>query len=171
MKLIKDPGAGITALPCFPAVLVTVGKNIISVAAFSFCSFEPPMLMIGLKPRNYSYELLIKGEDFGVNIPGYTQADLVSYCGSVSGRDTDKYTRAGITPLKPQRIKSLLIKECPVNIECTKLSRIDTGGSHIWFTGKIEAVFMEEDYNAEDALMFWLGRYRRVGSIIEKPVL
>ncbi len=166
MKIQKEPIDAIHALPAFPAVLVTVAKNIISVAAFSFCSFDPPMIMIGIIPENYSYELIKREKSFAVNIPRHDQFEIVKTCGSVSGRTADKYSRAGITPLKAKKISGYIIKECPVNIECSVLSEYNCNGSHIWFIGRIESVQIEEDYKREQALMFWLGQYRKVGEII-----
>lgn len=166
MKLIRDGATGLKTLPAFPVVLVTVGQNILTAAAFSFYSFEPPSVMIGIKPARYSFELICKLEEFGINIPTADQLSLTEYCGTVSGRNVNKFEEADITPMESIKIQSSLIRECPVNLECKVVSTIDWEGSHRWFIGRIECAHIAEDYSRDQALMFWLGQYRKVGEVL-----
>ena len=166
MKQIRDGYTGLKTLPAFPVVLVTIGENILTAAAFSFYSFEPPSVMIGIKPARYSYDLICKLKEFGINIPTIHQLSLVEYCGTVSGRDVNKFEKASVSPMESIKIKSCLIKECPVNLECKVVSTIDYDGSHKWFIGKIECAHIHKDYLRDEALMFWLGQYRKVGEVV-----
>ena len=168
-KIETDLWVGIRALPSFPIVLVTVGQNIMTAGAFHFYSFDPPSVMVGIMPRQYTYELINEKNEFGINIPRADQIELVRVCGSVSGREVeDKYHKAGVTPFEGEAIKSYLIKECPVNLECKVVHQVGFRGSHQWFIGEIEAVHIDEDYEREQALMFWIGEYRRVGEFLAK---
>jgi len=168
-KVEPDLVKGIRALPSFPVVLVTAGRNIMSAAAFHFYSFEPPSVMVGIKPENYTCELVESQGEFGINIPRADQIALIRSCGSVSGRDCDdKYGRAGVTPFDGNRIKSSLIRECPVNIECEVVHRIQFRGSHQWFVGEVRSVHVDSDYAQDQALMYWSRAYRSVGAILEK---
>ena len=98
-RLETDLSAGIWALPSFPVVLVTVDRNIMTAGAFHFYSFDPPSVMVGIMPDKYTYELINLENEFGINIPRADQIELVRICGSVSGRNVDKYSKAGVTPL------------------------------------------------------------------------
>ena len=168
-RLETNLSAGIWALPSFPVVLVTVGRNIMTAGAFHFYSFAPPSVVVGIIPEKYTYELINEQSEFGINIPRADQVELVRICGSVSGRDVDdKYSKAGVTPFEGVEIKSHLIKECPVNIECEVVHEVDFKGTHQWFVGEIKAVHLDEDYARDQALMFWIGEYRRVGEFLEK---
>jgi flavin reductase (DIM6/NTAB) family NADH-FMN oxidoreductase RutF len=168
-KLEDDLSAGIWALPSFPVVLVTVGRNIMTAGAFHFYSFDPPSLMVGIMPDKYTHELISEMREFGINVPRADQIDVVRKCGSVSGREVeDKYDSAGVTPFEGAVIKTRLIEECPVNIECSVVHEIEYPGSHTWFVGEIRAVHIEEGYDPGDALMFWGKEYRRVGAVLEK---
>jgi flavin reductase (DIM6/NTAB) family NADH-FMN oxidoreductase RutF len=168
-KLEPDLSAGIRALPAYPVVLITVGRNIMAAGAFHFYSFDPPSVMVGIMPDKYSHELLNREGEFGVNIPRSDQIALVRLCGSVSGRDVpDKYSEGGVTPFEGSQIKGSLIKECPVNIECKVVHKIGFKGTHQWFVGEIKAVHFDDDYQRDQALMFWAGSYRRVGDFLEK---
>jgi flavin reductase (DIM6/NTAB) family NADH-FMN oxidoreductase RutF len=168
-ELVSDLSKGIWALPPFPVVLVTVAGNIMTAGAFHFYSFKPPSVMVGIIPEKYTYELINREKEFGINIPTVDQIELVRTCGSVSGRDVDdKYSRAGVTPFRGTKIKSCLIKECPVNIECVVVHQVGFRGTHQWFVGEIQAVHVDDTYKREQPLMFWSGEYRKVGEFIEK---
>ena len=159
---------GIWALPSFPVVLVTVGRNIMTAAAFHFYSFEPPCVMVGIMPENYTYALIDNYKEFGINIPAADQVKIARACGSISGREgADKYKAAGVTPVESSIIKSYLIDECPLNLECEVVHKIDYPGTHQWYVGRIMAVHIEKEFEKEQALMFWSGEYRRVGEFVE----
>ncbi len=151
--------------PPFPVALVTVDENIISVGLIHVFSFEPPMIGIGISPRRYSHALLKKTGDFGVNIPTLGMMDAVEGCGTTSGRTVKKFEAFSLTPKKPAKIRSLLIEECPVNIECKVIKRI-TCGSHDWFIGEVVAIRSDEHYNYIEALLYGNREYRRVGEAL-----
>jgi len=170
MKTLEtDLSKGIWALPPFPVVLVTVAHNIMTAGAFHFYSFEPPMVMVGIMPERYTYELLLRENEFGINIPTTKQLEVVRICGSISGRETDdKYIQAKVTPFQGTRIKSYLIQECPVNLECSVVHRVNFEGTHQWFIGAILAIHIDENYTRDQPLMFWSGEYRKVGEFIAR---
>ena len=168
-RLESDLSAGIWALPSFPVVLVTAGRNIMTAGAFHFYSFEPPSLMVGIMPDKYTYGVIDELGDYGINVPTTDQLEAVRVCGSVSGRDVpDTYARVGMTQFEGVAIKSKLIKECPLNIECRVVHKIDYKGSHHWFVGEIAAVHIAEGYDPGAALMFWGKEYRKVGEVLAK---
>lgn len=160
---------GIHALPPFPVVLVTAGRNIMTAAAFHFYSFKPPCVMVGIRPENLTFKLISEKREFGINIPTEEQLEIVRICGSISGRTQDKFTRAGVTPQKGRVIESFLIEECPVNLECSVVHETMFPGSHRWFIGQIKAVHIDQDYTREKALTYWfddVDEYRKVGDIL-----
>jgi flavin reductase (DIM6/NTAB) family NADH-FMN oxidoreductase RutF len=160
---------GIWALPPFPLVLVTVAQNIMTAGAFHFYSFEPPEVMVGIMPERFTYELLLQEGEFGINLPGADQVWLARACGSHSGRQVgDKYRQFGVTPFPGSCIHTCLIQECPVNIECRVVHRVDHPGTHCWFIGAIQAVHLDDDYQRDKALMFWSDEYRKVGDLLER---
>ena len=129
-KTEKELFEGIYALPSFPIVLVTVDRNIMTAVAFHFYSFDPPCLMVGIRPENLTFELISEKGEFVINIPTKEQLDIVRVCGSTSGRTEDKFVKAGLTPQKGKMIDSFLIMECPVNIECVVVHHVQFEGSH-----------------------------------------
>jgi len=166
MKKEVKPVAGMMSIPGFPIVLVTVASNIMTAAAFSFYSFEPPCVMVGIIPKRLTFELISEKREFGINIPRANQLEIVEICGTVSGREADKFVKTGLTPMKGKVIGSLLIEECPVSLECEVVHEVDFGGSHRWFIGEIKAAHIDKNYTRDSALMYWSREYRKVGEVI-----
>ena len=167
-KSETDLSKGIWSLPSFPVVLITVGRNIMTAGAFHFYSFDPPSVMVGIIHERYTYELINKHNEFGVNIPKADQIELVRISGSVSGRKVaDKYEKAGVTPFNGSIIQSCLIDECPLNIDCEVVHKVNFKGTHQWYVGEIKAVHIDEDFERDQALMFWSREYRKVGEFLE----
>jgi flavin reductase (DIM6/NTAB) family NADH-FMN oxidoreductase RutF len=132
-----------TQLAPVPAVLVSCGAkgrrpNIISIAWVGTVCSEPPMVAIGVRPSRHSHDLIREAGDFVVNLPSAAQAEWVSYCGTHSGRDTDKFAALGLTAAAGDAVSSPLIAECPVNLEC-KVTKIIALGSHDLFLGEVVA--------------------------------
>ncbi len=125
-----------------PTILVSVYEekkpNIITLAWNMPVSHNPPLIAISVAPQRYSHDLIKKAGEFVVNIPPAKMLDKVIFCGTCSGKDTDKFKVAGLTPVKAQKVKSPLIEECIGHIECTIESTI-TAGDHTIFIGKIVA--------------------------------
>ncbi len=150
-KIQKHPS---TALFPVPVVLVTCsddgGKaNIITLAwAGNVCS-DPPQIGISIRPARYSHRIVKERREFVVNIPPAHLVKEVDYCGTVSGRNVDKFKETGFTPLKASQVKAPLIKECPVNIEC-KVKQSVNLGTHDLFIGEVVAVHVDEEVLDEE---------------------
>jgi flavin reductase (DIM6/NTAB) family NADH-FMN oxidoreductase RutF len=166
IKTERDPFEGILALPGFPVVLVSAEHNVMTAAAFSFYSFRPPCVMVGIRPETWTFSLISEKGEFGINIPSADQLEVVRLCGSVSGRERDKFARAGLTPQASTVIHSVLVAECPVSLECRVVHEVEHGGTHRWFIGEIVATHIATDYTRDHALMYWPGEYRAVGAVL-----
>ena len=95
--------------PVFPVVAVTVGENIIAIGLVHVFSFTPLMVGIGVHPKRYSYGLLEKIKDYGVNIPTKELVEKVNLCGTVSGKNVNKFEKAGLAPmLTPKPIPAVV---------------------------------------------------------------
>jgi flavin reductase (DIM6/NTAB) family NADH-FMN oxidoreductase RutF len=161
-----EPIEGLRALPAFPVVLVTVQENVMTAAAFHFFSFNPLSVMVGIRPQTHTFSLIPQVKEFGINIPTTTQLEQVRVCGSVSARDEDKFEKTGLTKMKGKVIDTVLVAECPVNLECRVVHEVEFEGSHRWFVGEIVAAHIAEDYQREQALMYWMREYRSVGEVL-----
>ena len=137
------------ALVVKPNVVVTVrdkdGKdNALVVAYAGNCSYDPPMIMMGIVPSRYSYHMIKENGSFVVHLLDKSQTWLYECCGSKSGRDSDKLKAYGINIVDALKVNAGVITECPVAIECTVVDSIMTG-SHEMFVGLVEYVHAEEE--------------------------
>ena len=145
-KKLHKPSA---ALYPAPVVLVSCGSmerpNIITIAwAGVHCSSEAPMVSVSIRPSRYSHSLIAESREFVINIPTTAYLKEVDFCGVVSGRDADKFAACHFTAVPGARVRTPLIAECPVNLECTVTDIIPLT-SHDLFLARVEAVHGEED--------------------------
>ncbi len=133
--------------PCMeplPQILVSCrgldGKNnALAVAYCCNCSYDPPMLMVGIVPSRHSYKMIKESECFVVNLVSKDYKDVFEYLGSHSGRDEDKLSKMNVSLSDGIKVNAPILSDCPVNIECRVVDSILTG-SHEMFVGKIEYV-------------------------------
>jgi len=138
-----------TILIPLPAVMVSCAlpegrPNIITVAWVGVACSEPPMISIAIRKTRHSHKIISESGEFVINIAGEDQLKAVDFCGVVSGKEVDKFKEAGLTPLKAKRVNVPLIKECPINLECSVRYTLELG-SHDLFIGEILATHMDEE--------------------------
>lgn len=114
-------------------------NNALAVAYCGNCSYDPPMVMVGIVPSRYSYKLIKESGCFVVNLVDRSYKDTFDYLGSHSKRDRDKLAAMGVRLQDGKKVNAPILPDCPVNIECTVVDSIVTG-SHEMFIGKIEYV-------------------------------
>lgn len=181
MEGTKDFLPPSTALFPVPVVMVSCTKNkgdnnIITLAWVGILSSEPPIIGICVRPSRHSYPLIKDTGDFVVNIPAEDQAKALDYCGIATGRKVDKFKECGFTPVPGKIVKSPLILECPVNLECKVIKIVDDySESHHLFMGEVVSVSLNKEFkgdiNAVKAIRpigYAQGRYWQMGPAIGK---
>jgi len=114
-------------------------KNVLAVGYCGNCSYDPPMVMVGIVPARYSYKMIKESGCFVVNLVDRSYKETFDYLGSHSKRDGDKLAAMNVKFQEGKIVNAPILSECPVNIECTVVDSIITG-SHEMFIGKIEYV-------------------------------
>ena len=143
-----------SCLQPLPKVLVSCRglngeDNVLAVGYCGNCSYAPPMVMVGIVPTRYSYNLIKESGCFVVNLVDKEYKKEFDYLGSHSKRDSDKQADAGVFLGESKIVKAPILKDCPVNIECTVVDSILTG-SHEMFIGKVEYVHANSDILDKD---------------------
>lgn len=77
-----------------------------------------PILTVLVRPSRFTYGLMDAAGDFTVNVPSPEMDDIVQYCGSVSGRDHDKFAERHLTAAPARQVRSPIIAECLLHYEC-----------------------------------------------------
>jgi flavin reductase (DIM6/NTAB) family NADH-FMN oxidoreductase RutF len=146
-KKTWKPGNMLSPLP---VVLVSCGgnkgwkPNLITIAWIGSVCSDPPMLSISVRPERYSHAIIKSTGEFVVNLPSADQAKTTDWCGVVSGRDTDKFSAAGLTPGPALKVGCPIVLECPINIEC-RIRKSLSLGSHTLFLAEVAAVQVSLD--------------------------
>jgi len=143
-KSIK-PGTMVNPVP---AVLVTSGtydgeKDIITIAWTGIVNSEPPMTYISVRESRHSYGLIKENMEFVINLPTADMAYKVDWCGMKSGEKDDKFAEMDFTPLECSMVKTPMIEQCPVNLEC-KVHQIVKLPSHDMFIADIINVNVDD---------------------------
>lgn len=118
-------------------------NNALAVAYCGNCSYDPPMVMVGIVPSRYSYHMIQETSCFVVNLVENSFKPVFDYLGSHSRRDSDKLSEMNVRLSEGKVVKAPILVDCPVNIECTIVGSIMTG-SHEMFIGKVEYVHVRE---------------------------
>lgn len=106
-------------------------------------SGTPPMMAISVAPTRFTHELIFNSGGFVLAWPGRELAEATLFCGTRSGRDTDKFAQTGLTALPARHVNAPLVKECVANLEC-RLDGQLTSGDHTIFTGEIVGAWISE---------------------------
>ena len=146
MKESLEPS---TTLAPIPAVMVSCGSmeeaNITTIAWTGVLNSEPPLVYVSIRPSRHSYEIIKQTKEFVINIPDGNLVWETDFCGTKSGKDTDKFEMAKLTKEPSKIVKVPCIKECPINLEC-KLKEIKTLGSHHMFIADVTAIHASTEY-------------------------
>lgn len=166
------------ALYPVPVVLVSCGDldraNIITIAWCGVVCSKPPILAVSIRPSRYSNNIIRENGDFVINIPTEDLLKEADICGTVSGRDKDKFAVCGFTKLKSSAVNSPAISECPTNIEC-KVTKIMSLGAHDMFMGEVLKVRRDTsilnkegniDYSKAAPIVYNQGEYWSLGKKI-----
>ena len=84
-----------------------------------------PMFVIAVTPQRYSYRFLEEVPEFVIGAGGDDIEEKMALCGRISGRDTDKFTASGFTPIKGEFVRAPLLKQCYINVECRIYTKVE----------------------------------------------
>lgn len=81
--------------------------------------WNKPVFIAYVRESRYTKTLLEENGEFTVNVPfGNFDSKILGYCGSKSGRDTDKIHDLGLTLIESDQLTVPGIKEFPLTLEC-----------------------------------------------------
>ncbi len=134
------------------ALMVTMDKDgKLNVMALDWKKMEEregkPVIRAQVAYTRYTYTLLTEGiNEFTINIPSDKIYHAVDIAGSYSGRNTDKFQKAGLEAIPGQKIKIPTIKDCILNYECKIVKDSKSNmSSHHYFYGEILAAYASND--------------------------
>lgn len=117
--------------------------NAATLAWVGVCGSEPPVIQVSIRKNRYTHRSITERKAFTVNIPSARQAVEADYCGLVSGSKADKFSAAGLTPIRGKFADAPIVEEFPVCMECRLLQLLEIG-SHDLFIGEVLASWVNE---------------------------
>ena len=83
-----------------------------------------PIVMIYVRDQRYTHSFLTENPDFTLSVPAPgTLKKAIGICGTVSGRNQDKFQLANITPIQAKHVNASIIQECSTHLECRVIYR------------------------------------------------
>jgi len=144
----KSMGAKTLTYPTPAWVVSTYDKegkpNAMTIAWGGICCSDPPCVCVSLRKATYSYGNILHRQAFTVSVPSEKYVKAVDYLGMVSGKNTDKFGAAGLTPVRSDLVDAPFVKEFPLILECKLLQSLEIG-LHTEFIGQIMDVKVDED--------------------------
>jgi len=118
--------------------------NIITLAWHMQVSFKPELYAIAIGKTRFSCELVSKSKCFVVNYVPYELEQEAVFCGSNSGKTTDKFKESGLGKEEAEKIDCPRIKEAVGYMECEVINEVEAG-DHIIFIGKVLKSELKKD--------------------------
>jgi len=85
-----------------------------------------PIFLVPVRKSRYTHELLEKSGEFTVSIPmGRDMQKALSFCGTKSGRDYDKFKECKLTAVPGRYVDVPVIGECNLHYECRVVYKQD----------------------------------------------
>lgn len=138
----------------YPMPVVIVGTNVKGKPNFNTIAYcgvaqsQPPMISISMDKRRYTHIGIIENKTFSVNIPSEDMVEVTDYIGIFSGSKIDK---SNLFEVFYGQLKTApMIKECPINIECTVVSVMDFEGKNDMIVGKIIETYSDDKYLSDN---------------------
>lgn len=105
-----------------PVVLVSSAWkgdiNIMTMGWHTVMEFSPSLIGCIISEANHSFDMIRKSKECVINIPTYDLIHKIVGIGNCSGKDTDKFKKFHLTPIKSDKVTAPVIKECYANFEC-----------------------------------------------------
>jgi flavin reductase (DIM6/NTAB) family NADH-FMN oxidoreductase RutF len=124
--------------------------NLLTIAWAGICCSKPPMLGIAVRPERYSHKLIVETGEFTVNLVGKSLCRAMDFCGVKSGRDVNKFTALGLTPVAaPPLAVAPALLEAPAYL-CCRVRQVVPLGSHDLFLAEIEDARVRREFLRQD---------------------
>jgi flavin reductase (DIM6/NTAB) family NADH-FMN oxidoreductase RutF len=125
--------------------------NVMTAAWAGICCSRPPCVSVSLRKATYTYSNIIEHRAFTISIPSQDHIKQVDYFGMVSGKNKDKFSATGLTPVKSELVNAPYVEEFSFVLECKLLHTFEIG-LHTQFIGEILDIKAEEAVLGENGL-------------------
>jgi flavin reductase (DIM6/NTAB) family NADH-FMN oxidoreductase RutF len=82
--------------------------------------WNKPIAICFIRPQRYTMNFITNNDSFTLSFFGPEHHKMLSFCGSHSGRDTDKIAKTGLNPLTTEK-GNIYFSQASLVLECKKL--------------------------------------------------
>ena len=118
--------------------------NIWPLDAHIFLSFQPKLYGIAVTRSSQGGELVRRSGVFVVNFVPSTWEKIIFFCGSVSGRNVDKFAAAGLQKEEADSVDAPRLAHSLGALEC-KVRQVVEAGDHTLFIGEVTQEILRAD--------------------------
>ena len=105
-----------------------------------------PFAQVVVRPVRHTYQFMESHNTFTLCAFAEQYREAVQYLGTVSGRDTDKITESGLTPIASAQVAAPAFAEAELIIECRKIYSDDMDPTR-FVDPAIEDNYPQKDYH------------------------
>lgn len=114
--------------------------------------WRKPVFIAMVRYSRYTYDLLEKADAFTISVPlNVDLKEALKICGTSSGRDGDKWKKAGLTKLPASKVIAPLVAECDFHYECKIIGKMPMQ------PGMIDADLQSKFYGEGDYHVLYYG--------------
>ena len=106
--------------------------------------WERKMATCFIRPTRYTYEFAERSPNFTLSFFDEKYRKALTYCGTHTGKDTDKVKGSGLTPVKEGGF--VYFSEARLVLACRKIYAQDID-PHLFLDPKIESMYPQKDYH------------------------
>jgi flavin reductase (DIM6/NTAB) family NADH-FMN oxidoreductase RutF len=125
MRQIRGDGAFLTVRAGQALNTMTIGWATIGVI------WSRPIMMVAVRLSRHTFTLIEKAGDFTVSIPSTDMDEELTFCGTRSGRDCDKFKECNLPVAPGQKVSSPIIHVPGLHYECKIVYKSATDPAHL----------------------------------------
>jgi len=108
--------------------------------------WQRPVFMVAVRDSRYTFTLLEKTDNFTVTIPaGDEQNQAVTFCGTKSGRDFDKFKECNLLPKQARCTESPIVGIPGIHYECKIVYK--SAMNNAFLDSDLEKLYPKKDYH------------------------
>ena len=152
-------------LPSYPIVLASTRSNVLTVNQIAYFTFRPLRIGIAIAHVRHTYALLKDEGEFVVNVPGVALVEAVKACGTLSGRDGEKFAAVGLDREPSTAVGAVSVAQCPAQIEC-RVTCVIPFEHRVWFIGDVVAARSKKGHAGAKAMLCGRQQYRLAETVV-----
>jgi len=112
IQQLEDGGAFLMAKSSEKTNIMTIGWASIGRI------WTKPIMMVAVKKSRFTFNIIDKANSFSVNIPTTDMRKVLTFCGTKSGRDFDKFKECNLTLIPAQKVETPIVNIPGYHCEC-----------------------------------------------------